>query len=85
MGRCPELPASLETNTCNPVFFPRVLGSALAVHRALMFGKIAALVQGPGTTYSNTLAFPACFGFHTIAWEMEMSVCLEICFSPTYV
>lgn len=49
-----------------------------------MFGKIVALVQGSGTTSSDTLAFPACFGSHTMAWGVEMSACLEVCFSPMY-
>lgn len=69
--------ASLETNTLNPVI-SQVLGSALAVHKILMFGKIMALVQGPGTASSDTLAFLNCFGFHTMAWgEVEMLTCSE--------
>lgn len=75
MGRCPEQPPWKQTN---PVI-SGVLGSALVVYRSLVLSKIVALVQGPGATSSGTLAFPACFGFHTMAWgDVEMSTCLEV-------
>lgn len=65
--------ASLETNTLNPVV-SQLSGDILAIYRTLILVKIVPLVQGPGSTSSDTLFFPACLGFHTMAWRVAVEM-----------